>query len=138
MTSAAVMVVPLVVPTTKTGSPVVTALAEACVASVRYVVVGTSLIVTCCPADVFNVKPDDDMALTVPTAPPDAGPERAFPPPPAGPAAPPALCAAVDAADVAVDVAGDAARLTETPVAVRPAATAATTHRPRLLDINRR
>jgi hypothetical protein len=48
----------------------------------------------------------------------------------------PALAVAVDAGDV--DVAGDAARLTETPVAVTPAATAATTHRPRLLDIKRR
>jgi hypothetical protein len=46
MTCVAVMVVPLVVPRTRTGSPVVTALAEVGLVPFWYVVVGASLTVT--------------------------------------------------------------------------------------------
>jgi hypothetical protein len=133
MTWVAVMVVPLVVPRAKTGSPTATTLADVWLAARWKVVAGPSLTVTCWPAEVVSVKLDVDNALTVPTAPPNAGPDRALPGPPAGPAATP-LALAVGAGFVAED----AATPTETPVAVRVAATAATTHRPRLLDIKRR
>jgi hypothetical protein len=49
MTSVAVIVVLSVVPSTRTGSPVVTALAEAGLVPVSYVVVQASLTVTFCP-----------------------------------------------------------------------------------------
>jgi hypothetical protein len=39
-------------------------------------------MVTFWPADVVSVKPDADRLLTVPAAPPAAGPDRALGPPP--------------------------------------------------------
>jgi hypothetical protein len=47
MTCVAVMVIPLVVPSTRTLSPVVTALAEVELVPSLYVVVGDSLTITC-------------------------------------------------------------------------------------------
>jgi hypothetical protein len=49
MTCVAVMVVPLVVPSTRTVSPVVMALAEVALVVFWDVVEDTSLTVTCCP-----------------------------------------------------------------------------------------
>jgi hypothetical protein len=89
MTCVAAMVVPLVVltvPSTRTLSPLVMALAEVELVPFWYVVEDASSTVTFCPADVVNVKPDVDTLLTVPDAPPAAGPDRALdPPPPPGP-----------------------------------------------------
>ena len=85
MTCVAVMVVPLVVPSTRTGSPVVMALAEVELVPFWYVVEDASLTVTCTPADVNMVKLDVDMLPTVPDAPPEAGPDRALDAPPPGP-----------------------------------------------------
>jgi hypothetical protein len=85
MTCVAVMVVELVVPSTRTGSPVVTALAEAGLVPFWYVVADASLTVTFWPADVVMVKPDADRLLTVPDDPPAAGPDRALDPPPPEP-----------------------------------------------------
>jgi hypothetical protein len=95
MTWVAVIVVPLVVPRTSTGSPAVTALTEAEVVPFSYDVEDASLTVTFWPADVVMVKPDVDRLPTVPTDPPAAGPDRALDPPPpdAGPAAEPPLAA---------------------------------------------
>src|ERR1700761_1344710 len=96
MTWVAVMVVLSVVPSTRTGAPVVTALAEAGLVPAWYVVVDASLMVTFSPAAVVSVKPAADTLLTVPAEPPAAGPLRALDPeppapkPPAPDAAPPA------------------------------------------------
>jgi hypothetical protein len=79
-TCVAVMVVPLVVPSTRTGLPVVTALAEVELVPFRYVVEDAVFTVTFSPADVDTVKPDVDTLLTVPTVPPAAGPDRALDP----------------------------------------------------------
>jgi hypothetical protein len=81
------MVVELVVPRTRTVSPVVIALAEAGPVPSWYVVDDASLTVTLCPVAVETVKPDPDTLSTTPTVPPAAGPDRAFDPPPAGPGA---------------------------------------------------
>src|SRR3954452_4823663 len=133
ITWVAVMVVPLVVPSTKTDSPVVRAVAVVGLPSFVYAVDDSSSTVTRWAACVVKVKFDLDMELTVPAAPPDAGPDRALPAPPAGPAAtPPALAVGPGV------VAGDAARLMESPVAVSAAVAAAIAHRPRLLDDSRR
>jgi hypothetical protein len=85
MTCVAVMVTPLVVPSTRTGSPVVMALADVELVPFWYVVVDTSSTVTFTPADVDIVKLDVDTLATVPDAPPEAGPDRALDPPPPGP-----------------------------------------------------
>src|ERR1700728_1155167 len=82
MTCVAVMVVPLVVPSTRTGSPVVMALTEAGLVPFWYVVEDASRTVTFWPADVVMVKPAADTLPTVPDAPPAAGPDRALDPPP--------------------------------------------------------
>jgi hypothetical protein len=82
MTCVAVMVVPLVVPSTRTGLPVVRALAEAGLVPFWYVVEDASSTVTCWPADVVIVNFDVDTLPTVPDAPPAAGPDRALDPPP--------------------------------------------------------
>jgi hypothetical protein len=74
------MVVPLVVPSTRTGLPFVTALAELELVPCRYVVDDAFLTVTFSPADVDTVKLDVDTLLTVPTTPPAAGPDRALDP----------------------------------------------------------
>jgi hypothetical protein len=80
MTWLAVMVVPLTVPSTRTLSPCLMALAGAELFPLRYVVEDASLTVTFCPADVDSVKVDVDTLATVPTVPPAAGPDRAFDP----------------------------------------------------------
>jgi hypothetical protein len=76
------MVVPLTVPSTRTLSPLVTALAEVKLVPLRYVVEDVLLTVTFCPADVESVKLDLDTLSTVPDDPPAAGPDRALAPPP--------------------------------------------------------
>src|ERR1700761_6619742 len=88
MTWVAVMVVLSVVPSTRTGSPVVTALAEAALVPSSYVVVDASLMVTFSPAEVVSVKPVVDTLLTVPDDPPAAGPLRALDPEPLAPKPP--------------------------------------------------
>jgi hypothetical protein len=85
VTWVAVMVVLLVVPSTRTGSPVMMTLAEAGLDPFSYVVEDASLTVTFWPADVVMVKPDVDRLPTVPADPPAAGPDRALDPPPADP-----------------------------------------------------
>ena len=85
MTCVAAMVVPLVVltvPSTRTLSPFVMARASVELVPFWYVVEDASLMVTFWPAPVVNVKPDADTLLTVPDAPPEAGPDRALDRPP--------------------------------------------------------
>jgi hypothetical protein len=82
MTWPAVMVVPFVVPRTRTGWPLLTALAELFLVPFLYVVEETFLTVTFSPADVVSVKLDFDTLPTVPIDPPAAGPDRALDPPP--------------------------------------------------------
>src|SRR3954468_10824733 len=127
ITCVAVMVVPFVVPSARTFSPFAIALADAGLIPFWYAVAEVSSTVTFWPADVVIVKPDVESASTVPTAPPAAGADRAFDPPPADPPAPLGSvvvvgCAAVDEWDVA--------RPTATPIAVAiSAATTPTIHR---------
>jgi hypothetical protein len=78
MTWLAVMVVPLTVPSTRTLSPFVMTLAEVELVPFRYVVEDAFLTVSLWPVDVEIAKLDVDTSSTVPTAPPAAGPERAF------------------------------------------------------------
>jgi hypothetical protein len=120
MTCVAVIVVPLVVPSTTTDSPIVTALAEVGVVSFWYAVEDASLTVTFSPADVEMVKLDADTPSTVPAAPPAAGPDRAFEPPPpdSDPPAPPPGARCPDAAEEAVAVADEAVAVGEEAVAV--------------------
>jgi hypothetical protein len=82
MTWLAVMVVPFVIPSTRTLSPFVMALAERELVPFRYVVEDTLLTDTFWPADVDIVKLDLDTLSTVPDDPPAAGPDRALDPPP--------------------------------------------------------
>jgi hypothetical protein len=129
------MVVLSTVPSTRTDSPVLMALAEVELVPFSYVVEDVSLTVTLSPADVAMVKRDVDTLLTVPDDPPAAGPDRALDPPPpdAGPPAAPlpgALFPAVAEGDVEV-VDEDAAAQPDT--AITAAATAATAIRPLLL-----
>jgi hypothetical protein len=132
MTCAAVMVVPLVVPRTRTGTPVVTALAEAELVPFVYVVEDASLTVTFCPPDVDTVKPDVDRLLTVPTVPPEAAPDRALEPPPPAAGAPDAAVAGAAGPGAAEE---DVARPAETPITEQISATAAATvHRRLALD----
>jgi hypothetical protein len=125
------MVVPLVVPSTRTSWPAVIALAEIEVAPFWNVVEDVSSTVTFCPADVDNVKPGVDTLATVPTAPPEAGPDRALDPPPPDPK-PPAepLPAAVAEGDVAV---AEDAPQAESPI-TRHVSTAPRIHRLLLFD----
>src|ERR1700694_3811111 len=88
MTCVAVMVVPLVVPRTRTPSPVVMALAEVELVSCWYAVEVASSTVPFWPADVEIVKLDVETLSTVPDAPPEAGPDRALDPPPPDPRPP--------------------------------------------------
>jgi hypothetical protein len=81
MTCVAVIVVLLVVPSTSAVLPLVTALADAELVPVSYVVDDVSLTVTFSPAAVSSVKPEVDTLLTLPIDPPAAGPERALDPP---------------------------------------------------------
>jgi hypothetical protein len=92
------MVVLLTVPSTRTDSPVVIALAEAGLVPFWYVVEDASLTVTFCPADVVIVKPEVDTLPTVPDDPPEAGPDRALDPPP------PELLAAAGLLEVALTI----------------------------------
>jgi hypothetical protein len=78
------------------------------------------------------------MLLTVPTAPPEAGPDRAFVPPPAPPPAPPPGAPEADATGAGV-ADEDEARPTEAPTTEKvSAAPAAAIHRRFLLDSRRR
>jgi hypothetical protein len=79
------MVVPLVVPSTRTGSPLVMAFAEVELVPFWYVVEAASSTVTVTPAAVDSVKLEVDTLPTVPAAPPEAGPDRALDPPPPNP-----------------------------------------------------
>jgi hypothetical protein len=90
------------------------------------------------------VKLDVDTLLTVPDAPPGAGPDRALDPPPPDPKPPAALlpgtgCPDVAEADVAVAAVaeGDVAQPAESPITAHISA-AATIHPLLLLDSNRR
>src|SRR5205807_9584506 len=78
MTCVAVMVSPLVVPSTRTRSPVVMALAEVFLVPFWYIVEDASSTVAFRPADVDIVKRALDTLPTVPDAPPEAGPDRAL------------------------------------------------------------
>jgi hypothetical protein len=91
MTCVAVMVVPLavplvfagerltlVVPSVRTLSPVVMALAEVELAPFIYDVEDASFTVTFTPASVVIVKLEVDTLSTVPVAPPESGPHRAL------------------------------------------------------------
>jgi hypothetical protein len=103
-TFVAVMVVPLVVPSTRTAWPFLTALAEVELVRFWYFVEDVFLTVTFCPPDVDTVKLEVDTLLTVPTAPPAAGPDRALAPALAvNPAF--AVCPALAPAEVLLDVA---------------------------------
>jgi hypothetical protein len=140
------MVVLLTVPSTRTDSPVVMALADVELVPFRYVVVDASLTVTFWPADVVRLKPDEVTLVTVPEDPPVAGPDRALDPPPpdSGPPAalPPGAPVPADTeGDVAVVDEGvvedDAAAQLETPITA--AITGAATSNTRFLfDSNRR
>ena len=135
MTCVAVMVVPLVVPSTRTLTPVVTALAEVELVPFWNAVEDASLTVTVWPVDVDIVKPDVDTLPTVPAAPPAAGPDRALDAPPPDPTAPVApLGAAVAEGDVAVAAAVPQA---DRPITAHIGA-AAMIHRLLLCDSNRR
>src|SRR5271166_5044078 len=69
MTWVAVMVVLSVAPSTRTGSPVVTALTVAALVPFSSVVEDASLMVTFWPVAVVSVNPEEDTLLTVPTVP---------------------------------------------------------------------
>jgi hypothetical protein len=133
MTWVAVMVVPLVVPSTRTVSPLVMALAEVEVVPFRYAVEGASSTVTFCPAVVDIVKLDVETLSTVPDAPPAAGPDRALDPPPVAPLPGPGWPDVAADGDVAVaegDVPvaeGDAAQPEASPITADISA-AATIH----------
>ena len=81
MTRLAVIVVPLVIPSTRTLSPLAMAPAELELVPFWYVVEASSLTVTFCPVHVDIVKLGGDTLSTLPSAPPAAGPDRAFDPP---------------------------------------------------------
>ena len=121
------MEVESVVPSTRTFSPLVTALAEVELVPFKYCVEEFSSMVTFCPAEVVNVKLDVDTLVTVPSAPPAAGPDRALDAPspePAPPVEPPGRWAAVVVAFDGVVVEPDAAKPTEIPVAATTSAAA--------------
>jgi hypothetical protein len=80
MTCVAVIVVPLVIPSTRTGLPVVTAVADVARVPFVYFVEDASRTVTFWPADVDTVKLDVETLPTVPIVPPAAGPDRALDP----------------------------------------------------------
>jgi hypothetical protein len=81
MTSLAVMVVPFVIPSTRTLPPFVTALAELKRVRFQKVVEDASRTVTFWPVAVVSVKPEVETLSTVPIEPPAAGPDRALDPP---------------------------------------------------------
>jgi len=134
MTCVAVIVVLLVVPSTRAVLPLATALADAEFVPFSYVVDDVSLTVTFSPADVNSSKPDVDTLLTLPIDPPAAGPERALDPAP--------LEDAVYAAGVApdeLDVVADADVLPQPATPIAGAISAAAEIHPLLLpESNRR
>jgi hypothetical protein len=75
------MVVPLVVPRTRTRTPFLTTPAELALVPSRYLVEDAFLTVTFWPADVKTVKLDLETLSTVPDDPPAAGRARALDPP---------------------------------------------------------
>jgi hypothetical protein len=77
----AVMVVPLVVPSTRRRTPFLMALAELELVPFWYFVEDAFLTVTFWPAEVEIVKLDLETLMTVPDDPPAAGPDRALAPP---------------------------------------------------------
>src|SRR5438309_420123 len=87
------MVVPLVLPSTRTLTPLLIARAELALVPFWYFVEDAFLTVTFWPADVAIVKLDAETPVTVPDDPPAAGPDRALDTLPRG-----TLCA--DAAEV--------------------------------------
>jgi hypothetical protein len=80
MTWVAVMVLLSVVPSTRAVAPVVTALTEVWLVPFSYVVEEFSVMVSFWLPEVVSVKPVADTLLTVPIAPPAAGPDRALDP----------------------------------------------------------
>jgi hypothetical protein len=92
---------------------------------------------TCCPAAVVIVKLDVDTALTVPAAPPSAGPDRALDAPPPDPKP---LAEPLAAATFPVVAEGDLVRPTENPITAHISAPAAaiTVHRVLLFESHRR
>jgi hypothetical protein len=136
ITWVAVMVVPLVVPSTRTRSPFVTALAEVELVPFLYFVEDTSSTVTFWPAEVVSVKLDLDTRPTVPDAPPAAGPLRALDPPPPDRGPAPPLGAGVVEEDEAV-AEGAVTKPTETPIPEHISA-AATIHPLLLVGSSRR
>jgi hypothetical protein len=97
MTCVAVIFVLLVVPSTRAVSPLVTALFDAELVPLLYVVADVTLTVTFSPAEVNSSKPEVDTLLTLPIDPPAAGPDRAL-----DPAPPDTGCPDVADADAAV------------------------------------
>jgi hypothetical protein len=118
------MIVPLAVPRTRTFSPVLMAAAA---------VEDVSLTVTFWPFAVDMVKPDVDTVLTVPVAPPAAGPERALDPAPPDRGPPSALLSKDGCAAVAK---GEAATVMDSPITAH-SSTAATIQPLILFDSSR-
>jgi hypothetical protein len=158
MTCVAVMSDPLVHPSTSTDPSFLMALAEVDFFSFWYVVKAPSVMVTVCFPDVVIVKLAVDTLLTVPAAPPGAGPDRALDPSPLDPEQLPELLAEALAKGLAEPLAeglaeplaeglaelrscavaeGDVARPTESPMTAHVNA-AATIHPLLLFDSNRR
>jgi hypothetical protein len=155
MTCVAVIVDPLVHPSTRTGSSFVMALADVELFSFWYVVKAPSVTVTFWfPDVVVIVKLDVDTLLTVPAAPPGAGPDRALDPSPLDPEQLPELLAEALAEGLAEPLAEglaeplpelrslavaeeDVASPTESPITAHVSA-AATIHPLLLFDSNRR
>jgi hypothetical protein len=147
MTCVAVMADPLVHPSTSTGSSLVMELAVVELFTFWYVVKAPSLTVTCWfPAVVVMVKLAVDTLLTVPAAPPGAGPDRALDPSPLDPEQLPELLLGLPLGLVlgllpelrGLAVAeGDVARPTESPITAHVSA-AATIHPLLLFDTSRR
>jgi hypothetical protein len=84
-TSSAFLAIAAVAVPSQRRRPVVMAVAETGLVPFWYVVEDASLTITFWPADVDMVKPVADTLVTVPDAPPAAGPERALDPPPPDP-----------------------------------------------------
>ena len=143
----AVMADPLVHPSTSTGSFFVMALAEVELVPFWYVVKAPSVTVTFwSPAVVVIVKLDEDTLLTVPAAPPGAGPDRALDPSPLEPEQLPELLLGLllglvlgllpEPRSLAA-AEGDVARPTESPITAH-VSVPATIHPLLLRDSNRR
>jgi hypothetical protein len=148
VTCVAVTIAPLVHPSTRTGSPLAMALAEAELVPFWYVVEDASSTVTVWPVAVVTLKVDLDVLATVPTTPPGAGPDRALDAPPAAPPPgkplPPGMGCPADAegdpavaeVDVPVAEGEDEAQPAESPITVHSSA-AAPSRRPLVFDSDR-